>query len=160
VVTSISTVPAAVSEETRSTLLAYLDALALAEPLQAKLWQLAEITLTQVQVLRALRDGPQTLIKLGQANGLSPTSVTRVVDRLERRGLVTRRRESEDRRLVQVYIQPAGERLLGEIRVMRGTDIHLAVEAMTSEERRQLTLSLRRLVALAREASARIEASE
>ena len=159
-VTSISTVPAAVSEETRSTLLAYLDALALAEPLQAKLWQLAEITLTQVQVLRALRDGPQTLLKLGQANGLSPTSVTRVVDRLERRGLVTRRRESEDRRLVQVYIQPAGERLLGEIRVMRGTDIHLAVEAMTSEERRRLTLSLRRLVALVREASARIEGRE
>ncbi|TMF33521.1 MAG: MarR family transcriptional regulator, partial [Chloroflexi bacterium] len=90
-----------------------------------------------------------------QANGLSPTSVTRVVDRLERRGLVTRRRESEDRRLVQVYIQPAGERLMGEIRVMRGTDIHKAVEAMTSEERRQLTLSLRRLVELARAASAR-----
>jgi len=153
-VTSISVQPA-VSAETRRTLLAYLDALALAEPVQAKLWQLAEITLTQVQVLRALRDGPQTLVKLGQANGLSPTSVTRVVDRLERRGLVTRRRESEDRRLVQVYIQPAGERLMGEIRVMRGTDIHKAVEAMTSEERRQLTLSLRRLVELARAASAR-----
>ncbi|TMG08819.1 MAG: MarR family transcriptional regulator, partial [Chloroflexi bacterium] len=104
--TSISVQPA-VAAETRTTLLAYLDALALAEPVQAKLWQLAEITLTQVQVLRALRDGPQTLVKLGQANGLSPTSVTRVVDRLERRGLVTRRRESEDRRLVQVYIQPA-----------------------------------------------------
>jgi len=142
----------AVAAETRTTLLAYLDALALAEPVQAKLWQLAEITLTQVQVLRAL---PQTLVKLGQANGLSPTSVTRVVDRLERRGLVTRRRESEDRRLVQVYIQPAGERLMGEIRVMRGTDIHHAVEAMTSEERRQLTLSLRRLVELARAASTR-----
>ena len=157
--TSIST-PPAVSAETRTALLAYLDALALAEPLQAKLWQLAEITLTQVQVLRALRDGPQTLLKLGQANGLSPTSVTRVVDRLERRGFVTRRRESEDRRLVQVYIQPAGERLMGEIKGMRGTDIHQAVEAMTSEERRQLTSSLRRLVELARAASARGEGGE
>ena len=157
--TSTST-PPAVSAETRTALLAYLDALALAEPLQAKLWQLAEITLTQVQVLRALRDGPQTLLKLGQANGLSPTSVTRVVDRLERRGFVTRRRESEDRRLVQVYIQPAGERLMGEIKGMRGTDIHHAVEAMTSEERRQLTSSLRRLVELARAASARGEGGE
>ena len=157
--TSTST-PPAVSAETRTALLAYLDALALAEPLQAKLWQLAEITLTQVQVLRALRDGPRTLLKLGQANGLSPTSVTRVVDRLERRGFVTRRRESEDRRLVQVYIQPAGERLMGEIKGMRGTDIHHAVEAMTSEERRQLTSSLRRLVELARAASARGEGGE
>lgn len=142
--------PAAKSTEARAALLAFLDALALAEPIQTRLWQLGEITLTQVQVLRALRDGPQTLGRLGQANGLSPTSVTRIVDRLERRGLVSRRRESEDRRLVQVHLEPAGERLMGEIRVVRGSNIHRAVESMSSEERRQLTGSLRRLVELAR----------
>jgi len=149
-----------VSAETKATLLAYLDALALAEPIQAKLWQLAEITLTQVQVLRALRDGPQTLGKLGHSIGLSPTSVTRVVDRLERRGLVSRRRDSDDRRLVRLQLEPAGERLIGEIRVIRGSDVHLAVEAMTGEERRQLTASLRRLVELARASSARREERE
>jgi DNA-binding MarR family transcriptional regulator len=152
--------PAAASAETRNTLLAYLDALALAEPIQNRLWQVAEVTLTQVQVLRGLRDGPQTLGKLGAANGLSPTSVTRIIDRLERRGLVSRRRESEDRRLVQVHLEPAGERLLGEIRVVKGSDIHRAVEAMTSEERQQLTVSLRRLVQLARVARAADEARE
>ena len=140
------------STEATATLLAFLDALALAEPIQNRLWQLAELTLTQVQVLRALREGPQTLGKLGQANGLSATSVTRIVDRLERRGLISRRRESEDRRLVQVYLEPAGERLIGEIRVLRGSDIHRAVDSMTGEERRQLTASLRRLVELARAA--------
>lgn len=153
--------PASVPSETKTTLLAYLDALALAEPIQARLWQLAEITLTQVQVLRSLRDGPQTLGKLGHANGLSPTSVTRIVDRLEGRGLVSRRRqESEDRRMVQVHLEPAGERLMGEIRVVRGSEIHQAVEAMTSEERRRLTASLRRLVELARAAGARKKARE
>ena len=138
------------SPETKATLHAYLDALALAEPIQSRIWQLAELTLTQVQVLRALRDGPQTLGRLGQANGMSPTSVTRIVDRLERRGLVARRRESEDRRVVQVHLEPEGERLLGEIRVVKGSDIHRAIDRMTSEERRQLTSSLRRLVELAR----------
>lgn len=138
------------STEAKATLLAFLDALALAEPIQNRLWQLAELTLTQAQVLRALRDGPQTLGKLGQANGLSPTSVTRIVDRLERRDLISRRRESDDRRLVQVHLEPEGERLLGEIRVLRGSNIHRAVEAMTSEERRRLTASMRRLVELAR----------
>ncbi len=146
--------------ETKTAMLAYLDALALAEPIQAKLWQLAEITLTQVQVLRALRGRPQTLGKLGQAIGLSPTSVTRVVDRLERRGLVSRRRDSEDRRVVQLHLEPAGERLMNEIRVVRGSDLHLAVEAMTGAERRQLTASLQRLVELAREASTRDEVNE
>lgn len=138
------------SDEVKATLLAYLDALVLAEPVQARVWQLAELTLAQIQVLRSVREGPQTLGKLGHANGMSATSVTRIVDRLERRGLVSRRRESEDRRLVQVHLEPEGERLLGEVRVVRGSDIHRAVEAMTSEERRRLTASLRRLVELAR----------
>jgi len=149
-----------VSAEIKATLLSYLDALALAEPIQAKLWQLAEITLTQVQVLRALRDGPQTLGKLGHSIGLSPTSVTRVVDRLERRGLVSRRRDSDDRRLVRLNLEPEGERLMGEIKVVRGSEVHLAVEAMTSDERRRLTASLRRLVELARASSARTEERE
>jgi DNA-binding MarR family transcriptional regulator len=146
-----------VSDEAKATLLAYLDALALAEPIQAKLWQIAELTLTQVQVLRAVREAPRTLGKLGQQVGLSATSVTRMVDRLERRGLVGRRRESDDRRLVQVHLEPAGERLLGQAKVMRGSNLHQAVEAMTSDERGRLTASLRRLVELARAASVRVE---
>ena len=150
VVTTTSAASASLDADTKAALLAFLDALALAEPIQSRLWQLAEITFTQAQVLRALRNGPQTLGRLGQANGLSATSVTRIVDRLERRGLVSRRRESEDRRLVQVHLEPAGERLLGEIKVVRGSDVHRAVEAMTEDERRQLTVSLRRLVELAR----------
>ena len=148
------------SAEVKATLLAYLDALALAEPIQARLWQLAEITLTQVQVLRALREGPLALGRLGHANGLSATSVTRLVDRLERRGLVSRRRESEDRRLVQVHLASEGERLLGEIKVMRGSNLHQAVDAMTGEERRQLTAGLKRLVELARGAGVRDEVGQ
>ena len=142
--------PSALSLDARAALLAYLDALALAEPIQGRLWQIAELTLTQVQVLRALRGGPQTLSKLGQANGMSPTSVTRLVDRLERRGLVRRRRESDDRRLVQVHLEPEGERLLGEVRVVQGSYIHRAVQAMTPVELHRLSASLRRLVELAR----------
>jgi len=149
-----------VATEAKDALLAYLDALALAEPIQSRLWQVAELTLTQVQVLRALRAGPQTVGRLGQANGMSPTSVTRLVDRLERRGLVSRRRESEDRRLVQVRLEPEGERLMGEIRVMQGSDIHRAVAAMTPTEMRQLTTSLRRLVELARAERAKDEGEE
>jgi DNA-binding MarR family transcriptional regulator len=144
-------VSASVQTESREALLAFLDALTLAEPIQAKLWQLGEITLTQVSVLRRLREGPQTVGHLGQNVGLSPASMTRLVDRLERRGLVGRRRESEDRRVVEVHLEPAGERLLGEAKVFRGSDLHLAVAAMTREERKRMTVALRRLVVLARE---------
>jgi len=97
---------------------------------------------------------------LGQSVGLSPTSVTRLVDRLERRGLVTRRRESEDRRYVEIHLEPAGERLLGEIKILRGSDLHRAVEAMTRDERRRLAAGLRRLVELTRGIAAESEDRE
>jgi DNA-binding MarR family transcriptional regulator len=97
-----------------------------------------------------LREAPITSGRLGIEAELSPTSVTRIVDRLERRGLVIRRREGEDRRYVEIHLEPAGERLLGQLKILRGSDLHQAVEAMTSEERRRMTASLRRLVELAR----------
>jgi DNA-binding MarR family transcriptional regulator len=141
---------AATQSETRDALLAYIDALTLAEPIQVKLWQEAQITLTQLSVLRELRQGPRNAGKLAEKAGLSPTSITRLVDRLESRGLVRRRRQAEDRRLVEVELEPAGERLLGQIKVFRGTTLHQAVDAMSSDRKRQLISALRALVEAAR----------
>lgn len=142
--------------DARDALLAYLDALTLAEPMQERLWQEARITLTQLSALRELRAGPQGAGKLGLAVGLSPASTTRLIDRLERRGLVTRRRgEAGDRRCVEIRLTASGEKLLGQLKVVRGSDLHLAVESMTADERRKLTASLRRLVELTRAFAAR-----
>ena len=149
--------PAATHDETRQALLAYIDALTLAEPMQARLWHLAHITLTQLMLLRRLREGPQSAGALGHALGLSATSVTRLVDRLELRGLVERRRSEDDRRCVEIRLEPAGERLLGEVKVMRGTDLQRAVESMTADERRRLTSALRHLVERTRGLAAHAE---
>lgn len=150
--------PAAALTETKAAVLAYMDALALGEPFQALLWQQAHITLAQVIVLRHLRAGPLTAGRLGELAGLSAASTSRLLDRLERRGLVSRRRDDEDRRLVEVHLEPAGERLLGEAKVFKGSDLLHAVEAMSSDERRKLTASLGRLVQLTREMALRREA--
>ena len=152
-----SSVAADVQAETKEALRAYLDALTLAEPIHERLWHEARITVPQLTVLRELRSGPQGAGKLGIAVGASPTSLTRLVDRLESRGLVSRRRESDDRRCVEVRLEPAGERLLGQLKVLRGSDLQAAVEAMTAEERRRLTRSLLRLVELARARACRSE---
>lgn len=147
---TITSAPPSASSETREALLAYVDALTLAEPIHERLWMQARITLTQLTVLRELRSGPQAAGKLGVAVGVSPASLTRLVDRLETRGLVSRHRGSDDRRCVEVRLEPAGERLLGQLKVLRGSDLQLAVDAMTLEERRRLTRSLRRLIELTR----------
>jgi DNA-binding MarR family transcriptional regulator len=71
---------------------------------------------------------------------------------------VSRRRDDEDRRQVEVHLEPAGERLLGEAKVFKGSDLHRAVEAMSSDERRRLTVALTRLVGLTRDIAAQREA--
>lgn len=157
---TINAPPAAVHAETKESLLAYLDAMALAEPAQVRLWHLAHITLTQLAVLRELRQGPQPAGRLGERTGLAPASVTRMVDRLEKRGLVERKRSADDRRLVEIHLEPAGERMLGELRLLRGTPLHRAVESMTGDERRQLTAALRTLVAATRREAAAEEKGE
>ena len=138
--------PQPVKPDVKEALLAYLDAVALSEPIQAQLWQEAGITLTQLSVLRQLRQGPQPAGRLGHAVGLSPTTVTRVLDRLEAKALVSRRRDREDRRCVDIQLEPQGLQLLGGVKVIRGSDLHRAVESMTSPERGQLTTALRRLI--------------
>src|SRR4030088_1059367 len=79
---------------------AYLDAVTLSEALQTRIWHAAELTLAQVRVLRRLIKKPQTLGQLGTELALAPPSVTRLVDRLEERGLIVRQRDLEDRRKV------------------------------------------------------------
>jgi DNA-binding MarR family transcriptional regulator len=146
--------------EVKDALLAYVDALALAEPIQARLWQEAEITLTQLSVLRELRAGPQNAGHLGDRVGLSPPSMSRLLDRLERHGLVSRHRTSEDRRVVEVHLEPKAERLLGQMTLFRGSAVHRAFQAMAAEERRLLTNLLRRLVATTRDLVAKDEITE
>lgn len=148
--TTTSPAPTSAAAETRAAVLAFLDAITLAEPIQARLWQVSRITMTQLSVLRQLRGGPLTVGRLGAEVGLSPASVTRLVDRLEKRGLVARSRDAEDRRRVDVRLTSHGERVLGESKVVKGSDLHLAVEAMTGDERRSMTSSLARLLDLAR----------
>jgi len=51
---------------------------------------------------------------LARSLSLSPPTVTGILDRLERRGLVRRERTARDKRQVTVCITPEGKRLLAE----------------------------------------------
>ncbi len=135
---------------TKTALIAYLNALALAEPIQAKLWRVSGITMTQLAVLRRLRQGPEPMGRLGTEVGLAPASITRLVDSLERGGLVARSRDGADRRRVDVRLTSHGEKVLGEMHVFKGTNVHQAIESMTDEERGVLIAGLDRFVQLAR----------
>src|SRR5688500_10192529 len=76
------------------------------------------ITATQYNVLRILRGaGPEGLCRneLRDRMLTRMPDVTRLLDRMEEAGLVTRARDADDRRLVSTRITEQGRRLLEEL---------------------------------------------
>jgi DNA-binding MarR family transcriptional regulator len=147
--------------DVRDLIRAYLDVVTLSEPHQSQLWQSAQLTMTQLRALRSLRDGPRAAGELARKLGLSATSMTRILDRLEDRQLLQRTRDGEDRRKVLVTLLPEGRRLVGETpllggrSILGGSALLAAVEELTSAERRQVTEALRILVDRVRETEER-----
>jgi DNA-binding MarR family transcriptional regulator len=126
---------------------AYLGATALAEPIQTHLWEAAGLTLAQLALLQELRrHGPLSASRLAQAIGRSSASVTRLLDRLEERGMVSRHRDARDRRSVEVHLEEEGLRAMGEIRVLHDSALAMAMERMTESELDSLERSLLLLV--------------
>jgi DNA-binding MarR family transcriptional regulator len=73
-----------------------------------------DITPQQAQLLCMLIGGPVGMTELSRLLHLEKSSLTGLVDRVERRGLVTRTRGSHDRRACQVALTNEGERLAVE----------------------------------------------
>ena len=122
---------------------AYLDAVTLSEALQTRIWHAAELTLVQVRVLRRLAKQPRSLGYLGADLMLAPPSMTRLIDRLEERGLIERRRDDEDRRKVLATITAVGRRLVSAIPFLEGTPIRTAVDRMPVADRERIAAAMR-----------------
>ena len=76
-----------------------------------------DLSATQYNVLRILRGAPEGLA-CGEIAGRMITrdpDVTRLLDRLEKRGLISRCRETKDRRTVMARITPEGLTLLSRL---------------------------------------------
>lgn len=70
----------------------------------------AGLTVSQLLVLELLSAHKAVSPgRLARALGLAHASVTNVLDRLEARGLIARRRDDKDRRIVMVSLTAAGE---------------------------------------------------
>jgi DNA-binding MarR family transcriptional regulator len=69
---------------------------------------------TQYNVLRILRGSPEGLAcgEIGNRMITHDPDITRLLDRMEKRGLISRSRDAEDRRMVLTRITPDGLDLL------------------------------------------------
>ena len=77
----------------------------------------ADLSPTQYNVLRILRGAPEGLAcgEIAVRMITRDPDVTRLLDRLEKRGLIGRSRESKDRRMVLTRITREGLRALAEL---------------------------------------------
>lgn len=82
-----------------------------------RILKIEDVSPTQYNVLRILRGTPEGL-PCGEIAARMITrdpDVTRLLDRLEKRGLISRCRETEDRRMVMARITPDGLRVLAQL---------------------------------------------
>lgn len=74
-----------------------------------------DLSLTQLRVLGILRDRRVGVTALASYLGLDKSTLSGLVDRAERRGLVRRERSPLDRRAVDVLLTPEGRALLARL---------------------------------------------
>ena len=76
-----------------------------------------DLSPTQYNVLRILRGSPDGLTcgEIASRMITRDPDITRLLDRLEKRSLISRRRETKDRRMVMVSITLEGLKLLGRL---------------------------------------------
>lgn len=92
---------------------------------------------------RVCREGPIRLTTLAAKEGVSQPSMTQLVQRLERAGLVTRLADPDDGRATLVGITAAGQALLDDRRRMRRDRLAALLATLTDEEQSALWLSAR-----------------
>lgn len=98
-----------------------------------------DLSLTQLRVLGLLRDRRPRMTELATFLGLDKSTMSGLIDRAERRGLLARGRSAEDRRAVDVFLTATGleltERIYGEVRAA----LLPATDRLAPEQRHRLT---------------------
>jgi DNA-binding MarR family transcriptional regulator len=112
-----------------------------------------EVTLPQYRALVVLATrGPQRMTELADSLEVNQSTVTRMCDRLDRKGLIARERPVGNRRIVIVTIAPAGQQLVGAVMRRRRSLIRSILRKMTPGAQRDLVAALAAFAAAAGEA--------
>jgi MarR family transcriptional regulator, lower aerobic nicotinate degradation pathway regulator len=98
-----------------------------------------ELSVVQMRLLGILRDRTPTMNELAKMLLLDKSSVTGLVDRAERRGLVMRVPSTEDRRAVKVRLTGVGRALGAQVAGSFEKDVSLMLDCLTAPERQELS---------------------
>lgn len=101
---------------------------------------------SDLRALNLLEDGPLSAAVLADRLGLQRGSVTTLVDRLERAGLVRRSPDPDDRRGVRVVLRPATWRAFAKVYRPLGQQVWTATTALDERDRTVVVQALQLMV--------------
>jgi MarR family transcriptional regulator, lower aerobic nicotinate degradation pathway regulator len=105
-----------------------------------------DLSLAATRLLGVLRDREPTMNELARLLDLDKSSVTGLVDRAERRGLVARAPSPADRRAVLVRLTDAGRGLMSEAAGLFTADVSAMLDRLTPRDQAALARIVSRLL--------------
>jgi DNA-binding MarR family transcriptional regulator len=114
-----------------------------------RLFRQTGLTLPQILCLRAIDaagDEPVTAADIARQVQLSPATITGILDRLERGGMLLRERDSRDRRKVYLSLTTRGQQWLTSLPLSLQDRVVQRLDDLTEKERQVLVSSLEQLV--------------
>ena len=101
-----------------------------------------DLSLTQFRVLAILRDRRAKMSELADYLGLDKSTISGLVDRAEKRGLLQRAPNPADGRAVDVFLSPAGTELADRGAALVARSLSPMTSVLTGTEARRLTTLL------------------
>lgn len=103
-----------------------------------------DVTLAQYRALVVLgQHGPRRPVDLAAALDVTPSTATRMCDRLVAKSLVARDRSDTDRRTVTVSLSATGRELVGAVTARRRAELRTLLDRMPRERRAAVVDGLR-----------------
>jgi MarR family transcriptional regulator, organic hydroperoxide resistance regulator len=104
------------------------------------------ITPPQFDALQVLVDeGELTIGDLSSKLYLAPSTITDLVDRMEKNCLVTRIRDDKDRRSIKIKVEDKGFKVISEVVARRCTYLEEMTKEMKADDKKKLTLYLEKM---------------
>ncbi len=105
-----------------------------------------DLSMIQTRLLGVLRDREPTMQELARILELDKSSVTGLVDRAERRGLVQRTPSTDDRRAIRVALTASGRRHIRDVGAAFQRDIAAATAPLSPADKKKLSSLARRVI--------------
>ena len=105
-----------------------------------------DLSIAQARLLGVLRDRTPPMNELARLLGLDKSSISGLVDRAERRGLVIRIPSAEDKRAVLVGLTDQGRSLVSQAAARFGADLTAMLEPLPPSDRDALSAIVSRLL--------------